>query len=99
MSSLVVVVVKADVEKFKAFAAENGEVMKQIAERGRAAGAIHHRFGAANGNVVVIDEWENGDEFQKFFGDPDIAKVMQESGAQGEPQVFIVDALDTPDQF
>ena len=38
---------------FKAQASE----MSKIAERGKAAGAIHHRFAASESEIIVIDEW------------------------------------------
>ena len=77
-----------------------GDEMKAISTRGRAAGAIHHRFGlGTDGTVVVLDEWSSAEAFQKFFDDPEIAQIMQDSGAQGSPDVLIVEALETSDQF
>jgi quinol monooxygenase YgiN len=74
--------------------------MKAISSRGKVAGAIHHRFGMSDdGTVIILDEWNNAEAFQKFFSDPEIAALMQDSGAQGPPEVVIVQALETPDQF
>ena len=100
MSVLVIATLKADKAAFERIVADRGEEMKAISARGKAAGAIHHRFGVgADGTVVIIDEWSSGEAFQKFFSDPEIAAIMQDSGVQGPPEVLIVEALETLDQF
>lgn len=100
MSVLITLTVPADTEAFRAFAAENPDKLTAIADRGRELGAIHHRFGIGNGNVIVIDEWENAEAFQSFFEDnEEIAAVMQAAGASGPPQVSVYEALETADQF
>jgi quinol monooxygenase YgiN len=100
MSVFVIVTIKADKAAFERVVAERGDEMKAIAARGKAAGAIHHRFGlGADGTVVVLDEWNSAEAFQKFFDDPEIAQIMQDSGAQGPPDVLVVEALETADQF
>ena len=100
MSVFVIVKIAADKAAFEKVIAERGDQMKTIASRGKAAGAIHHRFGlGADGTVVVLDEWESAGAFQAFFDDPEIAGIMQDSGAQGPPDVLIVEAIETADQF
>jgi hypothetical protein len=61
MSVLITLTVPADTEAFRAFAADHPERLTAIADRGREMGAIHHRFGIGNGNVFVVDEWENAE--------------------------------------
>jgi hypothetical protein len=100
MSVIVIVKLKGDKVAFEKLIAERGQEMKEISTRGQAAGAIHHRFGAnADGTIVIVDEWNNAESFQKFFSDPEIAELMKGSGVEGAPEFLIVDALDTPDQF
>ena len=48
-------------------------------------GAIHHRFGIGDGFVVVIDEWETAEQFNTFFGDPELQQFISEIGAAGGP--------------
>lgn len=99
MSVLVFVKVAADKAAFEKVVAERGDDMKVISTRGKAAGAIHHRFGlGADGTVVVLDEWNSAEAFMKFFDDPEIAAIMQDSGAMGPPEVTIVEAIETSDQ-
>jgi hypothetical protein len=100
MSVLVIVKIAADKAAFEKLVADRGDEMKAISARGKAAGALHHRFGlGADGTVVVLDEWNSAEAFMKFFDDPEIAAVMQDSGAQGPPEVTIVEAIETSDQF
>jgi hypothetical protein len=100
MSVLVIVKIAADKAAFEKLVAERGEEMKAISARGRAAGAIHHRFGlGADGTIVVLDEWNSAEASMAFFDDPEIASVMQDTGAQGPPELLIVEALETADQF
>jgi hypothetical protein len=100
MSVLVIVKIAADKAAFEKLVAERGDDMKAIGAKGKAAGAISHRFGlGADGTVVVLDEWDSAEAFTKFFNDPEIAAIMQDSGAQGPPEVTIVEAIETADKF
>ena len=92
--------VKADVAKFEQFARENPDQLNRIAEDGKSRGAIHHAFFAGDGEVVVIDEWDNEESFQAFFASQqEIPQVMQAAGAQGEPTVEFLRPIDTSDRF
>jgi heme-degrading monooxygenase HmoA len=100
MTVLVIVKIAADKAAFEKLIAERGDEMKEISSRGKAAGAVHHRFGLNDdGTVVVLDEWDSEENFHKFFSDPEIGAIMQDSGAKGPPEFLIVNALTTPDQF
>jgi hypothetical protein len=100
MSVLVIMTVQADKAAFEKLIAERGDVFEAISGRAKAAGAIHHRFGiGSDGTVVSVDEWDRAESFQKFFDDPGIAATMQDAGVTAPPQVTIVEALTTPDQF
>ena len=66
----------------------------------KAAGAIHHRFGVGDGCVVVNDEWESAEAFEKFFSNPDLAAFIGSVGAAPEPpELIIAEAVASPDQF
>lgn len=101
MSVIVIVRVKgnpADLERYAA--GPGGEVMKRIADAGKAAGAVRHSLAGGDGEVLVIDEWPDEQSFQQFFGgQAEIADVMRDGGAQGPPEITIYRKLDTPDQF
>jgi hypothetical protein len=88
----------ADLERYAA--GPGGEVMRRIAEAGKAAGAIRHSFAGGDNEVLVVDEWPDEASFQAFFaGQAEIADVMRDGGAQGPPVTSIYRKLSTPDQF
>jgi quinol monooxygenase YgiN len=79
---------------------ERKDVFEAIRESAEAAGAQHHQWGFGDGEVVIIDEWTDGESFQKFFdGDSRIAALMQEAGVQGPPTVQVLEAKTAPDTF
>jgi hypothetical protein len=88
----------ADLEGYAA--GPGGDVMRRIAEAGKAAGAIRHSFAGGDNEVLVIDEWPDEQSFQAFFASqPEIADVMRDGGAQGAPVTSFYRKLSTPDQF
>jgi hypothetical protein len=91
--------VRGDTEQFRRFLANESERLVALADRARAVGAIHHRFGIGDGFVVVIDEWESAEAFQSFLQDEQVAEVMRDSGAQSQPEVEITEAVSSADQF
>jgi uncharacterized protein (DUF1330 family) len=94
MSVLVTIRVPGDTNQFKRYLEEEAEQMERIAENSRRGGCLRHKFGIGDGFVLVLDEWESAEQFQQFFSDPEIAEVMRNSGAQGEPEITVAEALD-----
>jgi hypothetical protein len=87
-----------DLERYAA--GPGGEVMRRIAEAGKAAGAVRHSFAGGDNEVLVVDEWPDAEGFQAFFASqPEIADVMRDGGAQGAPEISVYRKLNTPDQF
>lgn len=100
MSFLITVKIAADTDAFRAYAEENGDTLKEIADDARTQGAIHHRFAVGDGFVLAVDEWESADGFQGFFeGNEKIPGVLAAAGAQGEPEVTIAEAISAADEF
>ena len=99
MSVLVTMKVQGDTDQFRRFIAAEGDRLRGIAQSARDAGAIHHRFGVGDGFVVVVDEWDSAESFQRFISSDEVVAVIGEMGAQGEPVVDISEAVDSPDQF
>src|SRR3954452_15101644 len=98
MSFVITVRVAGDNNQFRSFVSDpaNADRLKAIADDGRSRGAIHHRFGVGDGFVLVVDEWENPQQFQEFFeGNQEIEAVIRESGGQGPPEVTVAEALET----
>jgi hypothetical protein len=81
---------------------QQAERFKQIAEDGRSQGAIHHAFAATDdGTVVVVDEWDNVENWQRFFANQEeIKSFMSEFFPDaGQPIVRSYRVLDTPDRY
>jgi heme-degrading monooxygenase HmoA len=97
---LVTMRVHGDPEAFRRYVTANPDTLREVADDARSQGCLHHRFGIADGAIVVVDEWESAEQFQAFFqGNERIPEIMREGGAQGEPEFTIADAIETADQF
>jgi quinol monooxygenase YgiN len=91
---------EADPARLEEVARRNQDMLKAIAERAKGQGCIHHAFAARNGEIVVMDEWESEDAFQRFFQtDQDIPKLLQEAGVSGPPEVEFYLPLRLGDEF
>jgi quinol monooxygenase YgiN len=99
MSVTVIIKVPGDVAKARSAFAASGEFLKTTSEQGKAAGALHHKFAAGDGEIVIVDEWSSREAFEKFFANPEIAKFMADAGASGPPAVEFYETLETPDAF
>ena len=100
MSVIVIARLKVDPAKFEDLVARRGNEFAPVSQRGKAAGAIHHQFIAGDGEVLIVDEWDDADHFGTFFGgQPEIADLMADAGVDGPPEVSIYRVVDTPDRF
>jgi hypothetical protein len=100
MSVLIITKMQGDTARFSQALRERESEFVQIADRARSVGAIHHQFGIGDGYVLIVDEWETADDFQKFFTDPDLqAFVASVGGAEGPPEVTVCTAMHTADRF
>ena len=88
-------------DDFERVAQENADSMRDISERSKGVGAIHHAFYAGDGEMLVVDEWDSPDSFQKFFESeqPNIGPLMEAAGVQSEPQISFYRKLDSVDAF
>jgi len=100
MSVIVIAKMTVDPANLEKLWTERKADFQAIANDAKAAGAVHHRWGFTDGAVVIIDEWSDGESFQKFFdGNPKIGELMQAGGVQGPPEIQILDAKTGPDEF
>lgn len=93
--------VPADTQVFRQALAERGDEFTAHAERARGQGARHHQFGAGPDFVLVIDEWDSAEQFEAFFGGAELHAFLGTIGADpnGAPEITVVEALDSADQF
>ena len=101
MSVLIALSVPGDTDAFAKAVVDRADDFVRISEGARQKGAIHHRFGLGDGTVLVIDEWETIEQFQAFFGDPELQKFIGEVGGDtsAEPTMAVGEALNSADQF
>jgi hypothetical protein len=100
MSVLITGKFQGDTGKFREALTERADEFAKIADRARAVGAIHHRFGIGDGFVVLIDEWESADDFQRFFADPELQAFIGSVGAAPvPPEITVTEAVASSDQF
>ena len=100
MSVLVTLKVQGDTGQFRRWISSGDERLDRVSADARSRGCLHHRFGVGDGFVIVWDEWESADAFERFFREnPDMPSVMRDAGALGEPEITFTEAIETPDQF
>ncbi|MFQ6155295.1 hypothetical protein ACLMMA_02290 [Micrococcus luteus] len=101
MSVIVAVKVPGDTGVFTKSLEERAEEYRKIAERAKAHGALHHRFGVGEGYILISDEWESAQEFESFFSDPGLREFMGTVGADltTPPQITVGESIGSPDNF
>jgi hypothetical protein len=100
VSVLVVGKFRGDTAAFRQALADRAGEFAAVAEQAKAAGGIHHRFGIGDGFVVIVDEWESVDHFQRFFANPELQAFIGSVGAEpGPPELTIAEAVSSPDQY
>ena len=99
MSVLVIGKFPGNVEKFRQSLADRASEFVSLSNKARGAGAIHHRFGAGDNYVMIVDEWETPAQFEQFFSDPALVQFISEIGAEGPPEITVCEALTSSDQF
>ena len=100
MSMLIIAKFQGDTAKFRQALTERAGEFEKHADKARAAGGIHHRFGVGDGFVVVVDEWESVEHFQQFFGNPELQAFIGSIGAApAPPEVLVAEAVASPDAY
>lgn len=101
MSFIVTVKIPGDTTAFTKSLDERADEYREISGRGRAQGAIHHQFAVGDGFILVNDEWESADAFQKFFSDPELKAFIGSVGgdANAAPEITVGEVIDSPDKF
>ncbi len=100
MSVLIIGKIQGDTAKFRQSLTERAGEFEKITADARTQGAIHHRFGVGDGFVVVVDEWESVEHFQRFFSNPDLQAFIGSAGANpGPPELIVSEAVTSADQF
>ena len=100
MSTIVILRMKGDPEELEQIAREDPGRMPKILDHAKQHGVIHHRFFGAGDEIIVVDEWESQEGFEKFFEhDEDIPPLMQDAGVTSEPEISFYRPLETGDEI
>ena len=100
MSVLVIGKFQGDTATFRQALGDRAGDLAGYADMARAAGGIHHRFGVGDGFVVVVDEWESVEQFQQFFGNPELQAFIGSIGAApAPPEILVAEAVASPDAY
>lgn len=99
MSVLIIGRFPGDTAVFKKVLTDRADELVAVSEQARAAGSTHHRFGVGDGFIILVDEWESPQQFEQFFGRPDIQALVGEMGASGPPEITVVEAFATPSDY
>lgn len=100
MSVMIIMKMQGDTAVFSQALKDRGSEFARIADRAKTMGAIHHQFGIGDGYVMIVDEWESADDFQKFFSDPGLQQFVASVGASASPpEITVCTAVDSADRF
>jgi quinol monooxygenase YgiN len=102
MSVIVTLQMQGDPGQLEAFAAENKESVRAIADKAKEHGVIAHRFyGTDDGQIMVVDEWPDAQSFQRFFDEmgPKIGPMFEGMGVTEEPRPTFWRKLETHDEI
>ena len=100
MSVVIALKFHGDVATFRQALTDHSEEFAKFAAEAQASGGLHHRFAVGDGFVLVVDEWESVEHFQKFFAQPDLQALIAQSGASPQPpEITIGEAISSPDEY
>lgn len=100
MSVMIIMKMQGDTAVFSQALKDRASEFARIADRARTMGAIHHQFGVGDGYIMVVDEWQTADDFQKFFTDPGLQDfVASIGGSPSPPEITVCQAVDSVDRF
>ena len=81
-----------DYTKWKAVFDENRSNRKQSGSEG---GWVFQSLNDPN-EVVVLLKWDNPENAKRFLESVDLKKAMEQAGVVGQPNIHILDQVDTP---
>ena len=100
MSVIVTLQMHGDPDRLEAYASENEESVRGIADKAKQHGLVAHRFyGSDDGQIMVVDEWPDAQSFQRFFEEmgTQIGPMFEAVGVSEEPRPRFWRKLETHD--
>jgi len=92
---------QVDPQRFERVTQEHKDELMAIIEQAKQAGVIHHVFCAADGEVMVLDEWPDERSALDFLDGSreQIQTLFADAGVTGEPQPRFWRPLPTADRM
>jgi hypothetical protein len=75
------------------------ETFEQLAAEVRQHGGEHHRMAVRGSEILVIDEWHSVEEFDTFYPDKGLLKVLDDLGFAEAPEVSYWHPIPDPGEF
>lgn len=89
-----------DVNQAREAIAAHGALLDEITEEAKGMGALHHRFLAGDGEILVLDEWGEASQFESFFqGNAKVGQVTAAAGVTGPPEVSVFASMEAAGTF
>jgi quinol monooxygenase YgiN len=101
MSVLIYTKISGDAATFRKALTERAAEFDKISADARTKGAIHHRFGVGDGHIIIVDEWESAEQFQQFFGNPDLQAFVASAGGDTSrpPEIVVSERVPSSGEF
>ncbi len=90
----------ADGAKLEEMSKRTPNPFEQVRDKATATGGIRrHRVFATDTEVIVVDEWDSPEQFQKFMSETqELGQVFAEVGLTGQPDIMFAREIDLGDQ-
>lgn len=89
-----------DVDAAVEWAKTNASIPEEITAYGKTLGQLGHRMITGDGELVVIDEWGDEEQFRKFFDSaPRMGEFLEGAGITGPPEISVFNSVDVPGTF
>jgi heme-degrading monooxygenase HmoA len=73
------------------------EFLAALQQAGLPEGVLRHRTYAADGEVIVVDEWERREQFEAWINNPEVQRVIG-ALAVGKPDVTFAEQIEMGDE-
>ncbi|TMC09119.1 MAG: hypothetical protein E6J41_11295 [Chloroflexi bacterium] len=89
-----------DVAAARQALASHAALLDEITADAQGMGASHHRFLAGDREILVLDEWDSAEAFQRFFeGNAKVRQVTDAAGVQGPPRIEVYGLIEVAGTF
>jgi len=98
MTTLVIMRAKGAVDQLREMASRDPNPFEHVRDLALAQGGIlRHRVFHADGDVIVVDEWESAEHVQRWMQNPELQAMIGQAGA-GQPEVTVAEEIDVGDK-